>query len=195
MTTSLELIPAHHPPPIWGGDRSNQHSSHKDGQLASAHHLPALYMSSLLYHNKPVHTEPLSVTVSVVIGAGTVLVGTVSHTRTTTISYVTTYICVCTRMSTWIAPPPPPCQWWSPLPGYHPCNLFQTIIFLHIFQTKLFHKKKKNYSKYIFFEKWSRYSFWLLQIINTFKFTLCTTYSFCDIVALIQESQGLHGHA
>jgi len=49
-----------------------------DGQLASAHNLPALYISPLLYPNKPVNTEPLSVTVPVIIGTGTVLVGTVS---------------------------------------------------------------------------------------------------------------------
>jgi len=49
-----------------------------DGQLASAHNLPALYTSPLLYPNKPVKTEPLSVTVPVIIDTGTVLVGTVS---------------------------------------------------------------------------------------------------------------------
>ena len=56
-----------------------------DGQLASAHHLPALYIGSMLYPNKPVNTEPLSVTVPVVIGTGTVLVGMVSYTRTATV--------------------------------------------------------------------------------------------------------------
>ena len=56
-----------------------------DGQLASAHNLPALYIISLVSLNKPVHTEPLSVTAPVVIGTGTVLVGTVPYTRTATI--------------------------------------------------------------------------------------------------------------
>ena len=48
-----------------------------DGQLVRAHNLPALYISLLLYPNKPVNTKPLSVTVPVVIGTGTVLVGMV----------------------------------------------------------------------------------------------------------------------
>ena len=40
--TYLYFIP---PPTNMGvGDRSNQHSSHMDGQLASTHHLPALYI-------------------------------------------------------------------------------------------------------------------------------------------------------
>jgi len=45
-----------------------------NGERASAHNLPALYLSSLLSLNKPVHTEPLLVTVPVVIGTGMVLV-------------------------------------------------------------------------------------------------------------------------
>ena len=85
------------PPPMGGGDRQNQHSSHMDGQLASTQNLPALYISSLLYPNKPVNTEPLSVTVLVVIGTGTVLVGTVSYTRTATILYFNNMHCECWR--------------------------------------------------------------------------------------------------
>jgi len=59
VTTSLELITCTSslpPPHMGGGDRSNQHSSHMDGHLASAHHLPALYIGSLLSINKSVIT-------------------------------------------------------------------------------------------------------------------------------------------
>ena len=44
---------------------------------ASAHNSPVLYIQLLITQIKPVHSEPLSVTVPVVIGTCTVLVGTV----------------------------------------------------------------------------------------------------------------------
>ena len=50
-----------------------------DGQLASAHNLLALYISSLQSLNKPVDTESLSITVPEVIGTGTVLVTVQYH--------------------------------------------------------------------------------------------------------------------
>ena len=65
------------PPHTWVPGRSNQHSSHTDGQPASPHILPVLYIYLLIVPNKPVYTEPLSVTVPVVIGTCAVLVGTV----------------------------------------------------------------------------------------------------------------------
>ena len=40
---------------------------------ASAHNLPVLYIYPLITRNKPVYTEPLSVTVPVVFGTCTVL--------------------------------------------------------------------------------------------------------------------------
>ena len=53
-----ELVHGPHPPPPLGGlgqvKPAFQHSSHVDGQLACAHHLPALYISSLLSLNKSV---------------------------------------------------------------------------------------------------------------------------------------------
>ena len=64
-------------PHTWVLVRSNQHSSHADGQLASAHNLPALYIYPLIAPIKPLFTEPLSVTVPVVFDTCTVLVGTV----------------------------------------------------------------------------------------------------------------------
>ena len=60
-----------------GPGRSNQHSSHVDGQQASAHNLPALYIYRVSTPTKLVYSEPLSVIVPVVIGTCTVLVGTV----------------------------------------------------------------------------------------------------------------------
>ena len=65
------------PPHTWVPGQSNQHSSHADSQSASAHNLPVLYIYPLIAPNKPVHTEPLSVTVPVVFGTCTVMVGTV----------------------------------------------------------------------------------------------------------------------
>ena len=45
-----------------------------DGQQASTHNLPVLYTYPLIAPNKPVYTEPLSVTVPVVFGTCKVLV-------------------------------------------------------------------------------------------------------------------------
>ena len=64
---SLSSQPAPHlPPHTCVPDRSNQHSSHMDGQPASSHNLPVLYIYPLIAPNKPVHTDLLSVTVPVV---------------------------------------------------------------------------------------------------------------------------------
>ncbi len=56
---------AHPPPHTWVPGWSNQHSSHVDGQPASAHNLPVLYIYPLITPKKPVYSEPLSVTVPV----------------------------------------------------------------------------------------------------------------------------------
>jgi len=48
-----------------------------DGQPASAHNLPALNINRLITPIKPVYSEPLSVTVPVVISTCTLLVGMV----------------------------------------------------------------------------------------------------------------------
>jgi len=65
------------PPHTWVRRQSNQHSSHADGQPASAHNLHVLYIYPPITLITPVYTEPLSVTIPVVFSTCTVLVGTV----------------------------------------------------------------------------------------------------------------------
>ena len=65
------------PPPHMGPGSVSQHSSHMDGQPASAHNSPVLYIYPPMTLINPVYSEPLSVTVPVVISTCTVLVGTV----------------------------------------------------------------------------------------------------------------------
>ena len=65
------------PPHTWVPGWSNQHSSHSDGQPASSHNSPVLYIYPIIAPNKSVYTEPLSITVPVLFSTCTVLVGTV----------------------------------------------------------------------------------------------------------------------
>jgi len=73
LTTYTSPLPPH----TWVPGRSNQHSSHADGQPARAYNLFVLYIYPLIALIKPVFTEPQSVTVPVLFGTCTVLVGTV----------------------------------------------------------------------------------------------------------------------
>jgi len=54
MTDQQAELPQTHGPGVGVGDRPNHR--HINGQLASAHHLTALHISSLLFRNKPVLT-------------------------------------------------------------------------------------------------------------------------------------------
>ena len=63
------------PLPLTHGSRVGQTSI--PATPASAHNSPVLYIYPLVAPNKPVYTKPLSVTVPVVFGTCTVLVGTV----------------------------------------------------------------------------------------------------------------------
>ena len=65
------------PPHTWGPGSVNQHSSHVDSQPASTHNSPVLYIYPPMTPIKPVYSQLLSVTVTVVIGTCTVLVGAV----------------------------------------------------------------------------------------------------------------------
>ena len=65
------------PPHTWGLGSVNQHSSHADGQTGQRSQFTCPVYIATYHPIKPVYSESLSVTVSVVIGTCTVLVGTV----------------------------------------------------------------------------------------------------------------------
>ena len=69
----------------------SQHSSHVDGQLASAYNSPILYIYPAMTLRKPVYSEPLSVTVPVAIGTCMVLVGTVDSALSNRVILVLCY--------------------------------------------------------------------------------------------------------
>jgi len=67
------------PPHTWGPGSVNQHANHADGQTSQCLQFTCPVYVATYHPIKPVHSEPLSVTVPVVIGTRTVLVGTVNQ--------------------------------------------------------------------------------------------------------------------
>jgi len=65
------------PPNTWGPGSVNQHSSHVDGQTGQRSQFTCPVYIATYHPIKPVYSEQLSVTVPVVIGTCTVLVGMV----------------------------------------------------------------------------------------------------------------------
>ena len=65
------------PPPTWGPGSVNQHAYHADGQTGQRSRFTCPVYKATYHPIKPVHSEPLSVTVPVVTGTCTVLVGKV----------------------------------------------------------------------------------------------------------------------
>ena len=71
------LTPHPSPPHTWGPGSVNQHASHVGSQTSQRLQFTCPVYIATYHPIKPVNSEPLSVTVPVVIGTCTVLVGTV----------------------------------------------------------------------------------------------------------------------
>ena len=65
------------PPHTWGPGSVNQHASHVGGQTSQRSQFTCPVYIATYHPIKPVRSEPLSITVPVVIGTCMVLVGTV----------------------------------------------------------------------------------------------------------------------